>query len=342
VEVSAARAGGAGGGDRPGDAFWTDRPVLVTGATGLIGSWLVKELLERRARVVAFVLDADPHSELLRSGDVRRCHVVNGDLARLEDVERAVNLHDVDTVFHLGAQTLVGVAHRFPLTTFEANVRGTYHVMEVCRLHRELVGRIVVASSDKAYGAKERLPYTEDMALEGRHPYEVSKTCTDLIVQSYCHTYGSPATVARFGNVYGGGDLNWSRIVPETVRALLEGRRPVIRSDGTFIRDYVYVKDVARAYLRMAERMDDPGVRGHAFNFSGEKPTSVLELVDVIRKLLGREDLTPDVRNTARGEIKDQHLSAAKARERLGWTPDYGLEAGLRETIDWYRAYLGL
>lgn len=323
-------------------AFWRDRPVLVTGATGLIGSWLVKELLERGARVVAFVLDADPHSELLRSGDLARCHVVNGDLARFEDVERAVNLHDVDTVFHLGAQTLVGVAHRFPLATFESNIRGTYHVMEVCRLHRELVGRIVVASSDKAYGAKETLPYVEDMPLEGRHPYEVSKTCTDLIVQSYCHTYGFPATVARFGNVYGGGDLNWSRIVPETVRALLEGRRPVIRSDGTFIRDYVYVKDVARAYLRMAERMDDPQVRGEAFNFSGEKPTSVLELVDVLRGLLGREDLTPDIRNTARGEIKDQFLSAAKARERLGWTPDYDLEAGLRETIDWYRAYLGL
>lgn len=339
---AAAKAGGARGRTAGGDGFWKDRPVLVTGATGLIGSWLAKELLERDARVVAFVLDADPHSELLRSGDLARCHVVNGDLARFEDVERAVNLHDVDTVFHLGAQTLVGVAHRFPLGTFEANIRGTVHVMEVCRLHRELVGRIVVASSDKAYGARDDLPYVEDMALEGRHPYEVSKTCTDLIVQSYCHTYDLPATVARFGNVYGGGDLNWSRIVPETVRALLEGRRPVIRSDGTFIRDYVYVKDVARAYLRMAERMDDPRVRGEAFNFSGEKPTSVLELVDAVRKLLGREDLEPDIRNTAKGEIRDQYLSAAKARERLGWTPDYDLEAGLRETIDWYRAFLGL
>lgn len=322
-------------------ASWKGRTVLVTGATGLIGSWLVKELLAREARVVAFVLDADPHSELLRSGDLARCHVVNGDLADFAAIERGVNLHDADTVFHLGAQTLVEVAHRWPLATFEANLRGTYHVLEACRVHAGLVKRVVVASSDKAYGTRADLPYREDMPLAGNHPYEVSKTCTDLLAQTYAHTYGLPVTIARFGNVYGGGDLNWSRIVPETVRALLEGRRPVLRSDGTFIRDYVYVKDVARAYLRMAERMDRPDVRGEAFNFSGEKPTSVLELVGVIRRLMGREDLEPEIRNTARGEIKDQHLSAAKARERLGWTPAWTLEAGLRETIDWYRDYLG-
>jgi len=321
--------------------FWRERPVLVTGATGLIGSWLVKELLARGARVVAFVLDADPHSELLRSGDLARCHVVNGDLADFAALERAVNLHDVDTVFHLGAQTLVEVAHRFPLATFEANLRGTYHLLEACRLHASLVKRVVVASSDKAYGTRPDLPYREDMPLAGHHPYEVSKTCTDLLAQTYAHTYGLPVTIARFGNVFGGGDLNWSRIVPETIRALHRGQRPVLRSDGTFIRDYVYVKDVARAYLRMAECMDRPDVRGEAFNFSGEQPTSVLELVGVIRRLMGREDVEPDIRNTARGEIKDQYLSAAKARERLGWTPDYSLEAGLRETIEWYRAYLG-
>lgn len=321
--------------------FWRERPVLVTGATGLIGSWLVKELLARGARVVAFVLDADPHSELLRSGDLARCHVVNGDLADFAALERGVNLHDVDTVFHLGAQTLVEVAHRFPLATFEANLRGTYHLLEACRLHASLVKRVVVASSDKAYGTRPDLPYREDMPLAGHHPYEVSKTCTDLLAQTYAHTYGLPVTIARFGNVFGGGDLNWSRIVPETIRALHRGQRPVLRSDGTFIRDYVYVKDVARAYLRMAECMDRPDVRGEAFNFSGEQPTSVLELVGVIRRLMGREDVEPDIRNTARGEIKDQYLSAAKARERLGWTPDYSLEAGLRETIEWYRAYLG-
>ncbi len=321
--------------------FWKGRRVLVTGATGLIGSWLVKDLLAQGSTVVAFVLDADPHSELVRSGDLARCHVVNGDLADFAAVERAINLHDVDTVFHLGAQTLVEVAHRWPLATFEANLRGTYHVLEAARVHSGLVQRVVVASSDKAYGTRPDLPYREDMPLAGNHPYEVSKTCTDLLAQTYGHTYGLPVTIARFGNVYGGGDLNWSRIVPETVRALLEGRRPVLRSDGTFVRDYVYVKDVARAYLRMGESMDRPDVRGEAFNFSGEKPTSVLELVHTIRRLMQREDVEPDVRNTARGEIRDQYLSAAKARERLGWTPAYGLEAGLRETIDWYRAYLG-
>jgi CDP-glucose 4,6-dehydratase len=321
--------------------FWTGRTVLVTGATGLIGSWLVKELHSRGARVVAFVLDADPHSELVRSGDLARCHVVNGDLADFAALERAVNLHETDTVFHLGAQTLVEVAHRYPLATFEANLRGTYNLLEACRIHAGIVKRVVVASSDKAYGTRADLPYREDMPLAGNHPYEVSKTCTDLLAQTYGHTYGLPVTIARFGNVYGGGDLNWSRIVPETVRAILRGQRPVLRSDGTFIRDYVYVKDVAGAYLRMAECMDRPDVRGEGFNFSGEKPTSVLELVHAIRKLMGREDIEPEIRNTARGEIKDQYLSAAKARERLGWTPSWSLEAGLRETIDWYRAYLG-
>lgn len=321
--------------------FWGGRTVLVTGATGLIGSWLVKDLRARGARVVAFVLDADPHSELVRSGDLGHCHVVNGDLADFAALERAVNLHETDTVFHLGAQTLVEVAHRYPLATFEANLRGTYHVLEACRIHAGIVKRVVVASSDKAYGTRTDLPYREDMPLAGNHPYEVSKTCTDLLAQTYAHTYGLPVTIARFGNVYGGGDLNWSRIVPETVRAILRGQRPVLRSDGTFIRDYVYVKDVAGAYLRMAECMDRPEVRGEAFNFSGEKPTSVLELVHAIRRLMGREDIEPEIRNTARGEIKDQYLSAAKARERLGWTPAWSLEAGLRETIDWYRTYLG-
>lgn len=330
-----------GGVEVSDSGFWQGRSVLVTGATGLIGSWLVKELRQRGARVVAFVLDADPHSEFLRSGDIAHCHVVTGDLADFTALERAVNLHEVDTVFHLGAQTLVEVAHRYPLATFEANIRGTYNLMEVCRVHRGLVGRVVVASSDKAYGTKPDLPYREDMSLAGDHPYEVSKTCTDLIAQTYGNTYDLPVTIARFGNVYGGGDLNWSRIVPETIRAILRGQRPVLRSDGTFIRDYVYVKDVARAYLRMAECMDRPDVRGEAFNFSGEKPTSVIELVHAIRRLMGREDIEPDIRNTARGEIKDQYLSAAKARERLGWTPDYSLEAGLRETIGWYRDFLG-
>jgi len=314
--------------------------VLVTGATGLIGSWLVKELLGRDAKVVALVLDADPQSELLRSRDIEACNVVNGSLTDFSAVERAINLHDVDTVFHLGAQTLVGVAHRFPLATFESNIRGTYNLLENCRLHAGLVNRVVVASSDKAYGEKQDLPYVEDMALEGRHPYEVSKTCTDLLAQSYAHSFKVPLTIARFGNVYGGGDLNFSRIVPHTVSACLNGERPVIRSDGSFLRDYLYVKDVARGYLRMAEQIEDQKVRGQAFNFSPGEPTSVLDLVHKIQDLMDCRHLEPDVRNTAAGEITDQYLSASKAQTLLGWTPDYDLDSGLRETIDWYRNFL--
>ena len=322
-------------------SFWYSRRVLVTGATGLVGSWLVKALLETGAYVVVLIRDADPQSELMRSGDIRRVSVVVGALEDFFAVERAINLHDADTVFHLGAQTLVRVAQRSPLQTFEANIRGTYNLLEACRLHSGLVRRIVVASSDKAYGEKPDLPYTEDMPLEGKQPYEVSKTCADLLARTYYHSYGLPVTVTRFGNVYGGGDLNWSRIVPGSVRSFLLRERPVIRSDGTFIRDYIYVRDVVAGYLRLAERMEDESIHGAAFNFSTESPLRVLDVVARIQRLMGCEDIEPDVRNDARGEIRDQHLSARKARTLLGWQPGFDLEAGLRETIEWYRAFLG-
>ena len=320
---------------------WTGRRVLVTGATGVVGAWLVKELLARGARVVALVLDADPQSELYRSDDVNRVSVVNGNLEDFRTLERAVNANEVDSVFHLGAQAIVGVGHRAPLPTLETNVRGTWNVLEACRLHDDLVERVVIASSDKAYGTQKTLPYTEDMTLAGRHPYEVSKSAADLIAQTYYHTYGLPVGIARCGNVFGGGDLNWSRIVPHAIRAFLRGERPVIRSDGNYVRDYFYVKDCARAYLRLGERLDDPGVRGEAFNFSNESPLTVLELVGVIQKLMDAGHVEPDVRDVAEGEIHSQYLSAAKAREQLGWTREFDLESGLRETIAWYRAFLG-
>ncbi len=319
---------------------WARRRVLVTGATGMVGSWLVKELLARGAQVVSFVLDADPQSELLRSGDIRRTTVVHGRLEELRDVERAINGRETDTVFHLGAQTIVGTAHRDPLPTFETNVRGTYNVLEACRLHAKLVKRVVVASSDKAYGAQKDLPYVESMPLEGRHPYEVSKSCADLLAQSYHHTYGLPVAILRCGNIYGGGDLNWSRIVPGTIRSLLRGERPVIRSDGRFVRDYLYVKDVVRACLLVADRLGDARVRGQGFNFSPQKPLTVLQVVSAIARRMDAK-LEPDVRDEAVGEIRDQYLSAAKARRLLGWKPTYGLEAGLGETIAWYRGFLG-
>ena len=321
--------------------FWNGRRVFVTGATGIVGSWLVKDLLARGAYIVALVRDTDPQSELYRSGDIRRVSVVNGALEDFWTLERAINQHEVDAVFHLGAQTIVGTAHRFPLSTFEANIRGTYNLLEACRLHSNMVQRVIVASSDKAYGEQSKLPYTEDMSLRGQHPYEVSKSCADLIAQTYYHTYGLSVAIARCGNVYGGGDLNWSRIVPGTIRSFLRGERPIIRSDGTYLRDYIYVKDVARAYIRLAEHLDDERVRGEAFNFSSEMAFTVLELVQVMQRLMGREHIEPRILNSAEGEIRSQHLSAAKALATLGWSSQFDLERGLSETIEWYRVFLG-
>ena len=320
--------------------FWSGRRVLVTGATGMVGSWLTRSLLDAGAYVVAFVLDPDPQTELYRSGDVDETVVVAGALEDLRALERAITVHEIDTVFHLGAQTLVGVAHRAPHATFETNIRGTYNLLELCRIHRQLVTRIVVASSDKAYG-EQSLPYTETAPLAGRHPYEVSKSCADMLAQCYHSTYGLPVTIARCGNIYGGGDLNWSRIVPGTIRDCLRRTRPIIRSDGTFIRDYIYVKDAVSAYLRLAEACGDGPATGLAFNFSDESPRSVLEMVAAIQQVTGCTDLAPDVRNEARGEIPHQYLDAARARSVLGWRPAFTLEQGLAETVEWYREYLG-
>ncbi len=321
--------------------FWCGRRVLVTGATGLVGSWLTKELIAARAHVVALVLDADPQTELYRSGDARRVAVVSGALEDIRALERAITVHEVDTVFHLGAQTVVGVAHRAPLATFDANIRGTYNLLDVCRAHSGLVTRIVVASSDKAYG-EQALPYTEETPLAGRHPYEVSKSCTDLLAQCYHHTYGLPITIARCGNVYGGGDLNWSRIVPGTIRDCLHRRRPIIRSDGTCLRDYIYVKDAVSVYLRLGEALDEGLAIGQAFNFSHESPRSVLEMVAAVQRVMGCEDLEPDIRNDARGEIPHQYLSATRAQAVLGWRPSFTLAEGLAETVEWYREFFGM
>jgi CDP-glucose 4,6-dehydratase len=321
--------------------YWAGKRVLVTGATGMVGSWLVKRLVEAGAGVVALVRDADPQSELFRNGDVHRTTVVNGALEEFWTLERAINAHDVDTVFHLGAQTIVPTAHRFPLPTFEANIRGTYNLLEACRLHSELVRRVVVASSDKAYGDQPTLPYTEAMPLQGSHPYEVSKSCADLLARAYFETYGLPVAVARCGNVYGGGDLNWSRIVPGTIRSLASGERPVVRSDGTFVRDYIYVEDVVDAYLAIGEAIETRKAAGEAFNFSTESWVPVTEIVLLIQKLMGRTDLAPVVLDRAAGEIRNQSLSARKAREVLGWRHRFDLPAGLPRTIEWYEAFFG-
>lgn len=319
---------------------WKNKRALVTGATGLVGSWLVPELLSRGAYVVTLVRDFDPQSELIRRGYIKATSVVNGSLEDYGSLERAINEHEIEVVFHLGAQTIVTVANRSPLPTFEANIRGSYHLLEACQVHNDLVKAVVVASSDKAYGDSKALPYTEETPLLGRHPYDVSKSCVDLLASAYYHTYSTPVGVARCGNIYGGGDLNWSRIIPGTIRSLLQGERPVIRSDGQFVRDYVYVKDVVGAYLGLAEGILEGKARGEAFNFSPQRPYRVVEIVAAIRRLMHREELEPIILNKASGEIRDQILDATKARNLLGWQAGYSLKEGLKETIAWYQKFL--
>ena len=319
---------------------WADRRVLVTGATGMVGSWVTRELVELGAFTVAFVADTDPNCELIRSGTINKVTVVNGRLERYDDIERALNNHEIDTVIHLGAQPIVGAADRAPRHTFESNIQGTWNLLDACRALQPLVKRIVVASSDKAYGTQPVLPYTEDMSLSGDHPYEVSKSCTDLITTTYARTYGLPATIARCGNIYGGGDLNWNRIVPGTFRSLIRGEQPVLRSDGTFIRDYLHVDDIVSAYLTLADRSDEPDLAGQAFNFSDESPITVMQAYTAICEAAGKAGTEPKILNAAQGEIKDQYLDASKARSVLGWTASLSLSDGLSKTFGWYDNFL--
>jgi CDP-glucose 4,6-dehydratase len=320
--------------------FWSGRSVLVTGATGLVGSALVPRLTDSGAVVTVLVRDWDPQSELIRSGAVNSCRVVSGRLESLNDVERAVTDHEIDTVFHLGAQTIVETGFRSPLATFESNIRGSYTLFEACRRQRDLVSRIVVASSDKAYGDLAGDAYTEDMPPLGRHPYDVSKSCTDLLAHCYAATYGVALAVARCGNLFGPGDLNWSRLVPGTIRSAFRGEAPLIRSDGSFRRDYLHVGDAVDAYLRLAEGLERPEIRGQAFNFGPDRSLTVLEVTDAILRLTDHPDLKPVIQNRAHAEIRDQHLDSSKARGLLGWSPTRSFEEGLADTIGWYRKYL--
>ena len=320
-------------------SFWQDRPVLVTGATGLVGSWLTRRLHAAGADVVCLVRDWVPSSELVRGGAIQCVNVVRGDVRDRGLLERTLGEYEVDTVIHLAAQTIVGIANRNPISTFESNVQGTWNLLEACR-RSPAVKSIVVASSDKAYGDQEELPYDEDTPLEGRHPYDVSKSCADLITQAYAKSYGLPVAVTRCGNFYGGGDLNWNRIVPGTIRSVVRGERPVIRSDGQYIRDYFYVEDGAAAYMLLAEQLSArPELRGLAFNFSNEIQVTVLDLVKRILDCM-KSPLQPDVRNEASNEIRHQYLSAERARHMLQWSPLFALDAGLERTIAWYREYL--
>lgn len=317
---------------------WRHRRVFVTGATGLLGSELVATLVAQGADVTCLVRDWVPASRLLASKTIDVTNVVCGDLVDTDLLVRAINEYEIDTVFHLGAQAIVGAASRSPVGTFDANIRGTWSLLEACRQNAKLVSRVVVASSDKAYGIADRLPYTEDAPLHGRFPYDVSKSCADLIALSYFHSYRLPVVVTRCGNLWGAGDLNYNRLIPGTIRSVLLGEAPIIRSDGTYRRDYFYVKDAACAYLALASKMLDLDLAGQAFNFGNEAPVTVLEVVRIILRAMGASGLDPVILNEATGEIPDQYLDCRKARLVLNWKPRYDFETGLAETVPWYAA----
>jgi len=319
-------------------SFWRDRPVFVTGGTGLLGGWLIPKLLEQRASVTCLVRDWVPASELVQTRLIDRVNVVRGDVCDQVLLERILGEYEINTVFHLAAQTIVGIANRNPVSTFETNIQGTWALLEACR-RSPAVKQVVVASSDKAYGDHETLPYDESMPLQGRHPYDVSKSCADLIATTYALTYKLPVIVTRCGNFYGGGDLNWNRIIPGTIRSVVRGERPVIRSDGNYVRDYFYVEDGAAAYMVAAERLaSSPELAGEAFNFSNEIQITTLQLVEQLLSVMG-STLKPEIRDEATGEIFRQHLSAAKARKVLGWQPLFDLNRGLALTVKWYQEF---
>jgi CDP-glucose 4,6-dehydratase len=319
--------------------FWRDRSVFVTGATGMLGGWLVSPLRANGASVVCLIRDWVPQCELARSGLIEKVSVVRGDVEDRGLLERTIGEYEVEIVFHLAAQTIVTIANRNPISTFETNVRGTWNLLEASRRSPK-IRAIVLASSDKAYGDQPALPYSEDMPLQGRHPYDVSKSCADLIAQSYAKTFNLPISITRCGNFYGGGDLNWNRVVPGTIRSVIRGQRPVIRSDGKYVRDYFYVEDAAAAYMLLAESLARrPELLGQAFNFSNENQISVLDLVNLILRKMN-SSLTPEIENQATNEIRHQYLSSERARSLLKWAPEFTLEQGLERTIAWYQEVL--
>jgi CDP-glucose 4,6-dehydratase len=319
--------------------FWRDRRVFVTGGTGLVGGWLVQRLVELEADVVALIRDWVPGSRFVELGLETQVNIVRGDVRHQAEIERVLGEYEIDTVVHLAAQTIVGIANRNPISTFETNIAGTWALLEAVR-RSPTVKAVVIASSDKAYGSARTLPYVETTPLMGEHPYDVSKSCTDLIAQCYAKTWNVPVAITRCGNFFGGGDLNWNRIVPGTIRSLLRGERPIVRSDGKFIRDYIYVEDAVDSYLHLARALRcDAKFAGEAFNFAAGKPLNVLEVVDAIRAAMA-SDLEPIILNEASNEIREQHLDSNKAQTLLNWRARFGFEEGLPRTIEWYRNYL--
>jgi CDP-glucose 4,6-dehydratase len=322
--------------DAPSDL--AGESILVTGAHGLLGAWLVKALLDLGAEVVAIRRDEPVLSTLELLGLDEHVNTVHGDICSDGLIERTLNEYEVRGVFHLAAQTLVGTANRSPLSTFETNIRGTWLLLEACRLHA--VPRVVVASSDKAYGRQAELPYRETQPLLASFPYDTSKAAADMLARTYWHTYSLPVAVTRFANLYGGGDANRSRLIPEAVCAALAGRAPVVRSDGSPERDFLYVEDGVRAYLAIYRALADGQAAGEAFNAGGGALNRVGDVVALICQLAGT-DVAPDVQGqgTPHGEIDRQYVDSTKLTQLTGWQPEVSLEDGLARTLEWYRAH---
>lgn len=323
---------------------WEGKRVFITGGTGLLGSHLTRILHEQGAEVVALVRDSVPKSLFYSPKSEWQLHQkvtsIRGSVEDFFLMERILNEYEIDTVFHLAAQTIVGTANRNPLATFKANIEGTWNILEAARLHQKKIKRVIIASSDKAYGNLKGEFYDESFPLAGEHPYDVSKSCADLISYTYFKSYQLPVAVTRCGNFFGPGDLNFNRIVPGTVRDILQNRSPVIRSNGQFIRDYIYAVDGAYAYMTLAEAMMSEGkFAGEAFNFSYGLRLTVIDLVSKILAFMKREDLAPTVLNEANNEIPVQSLNSDKAKNLLGWRPQFGFDEGLKATIDWYREF---
>lgn len=317
---------------------WKNRNVLVTGGNGFIGSHLVNELVEKQANVIVLVRDLSNNVLYKYFNIESKIIQVQGDLVNYNQIERVLNEYSIDSCFHLAAQALVQVANRSPLSTFESNIKGTWNLLEACR-NTKFIERVIVASSDKAYGVQEKLPYTEESPLLGIYPYDASKACADILSRSYFVSYGLPVAITRNANTFGGGDLNFSRIIPDAIRCILHDEEFIIRSDGTPERDYMYVKDAVSGYIALAENIERKDVKGEAFNFGTGKPISVINLYKKIAPLCGKPDAKPKVLGKAKNEIDRQYLSIDKAKEILNWEPRYLIEQGLKETIEWYKSY---
>jgi len=321
--------------------FWTLKNILVTGGSGFLGSYIIEKLLQRGANIIAIVRDQLAKSRLFYEKLNENITIVNGDISNYRLVERTLNEYEIEVVFHLAAQTIVSIANRAPISTFESNIKGSWNIFEASR-NIETVERIIVASSDKAYGEKEKLPYNETDFLNAKHPYDLSKAITDLLAQGYYSTYNLPIGITRCGNLYGGGDLNFNRIVPQTIRSILYKQNPELRSDGTFLRDYFFVEDAADSYIMFAENLLEKNLQGEAFNFGTGSPVRVLEVVEKLLAISGNKTLKPIIKNTAKGEIKDQYLDCNKAFKTFDWKPAHTLEMGLRKSFEWYKSWFGL